>query len=72
MTGTDSVPATGPARAASFDPNTLTTAFYEDPYPTYTALREFEPVHRCSDGTYFLTRYADLDRIYRDRIVRGS
>ena len=55
------------ARAASFDPTLLTDGFYEDPYPTYAALREIDPVHRCPDGTYFLTRYADLDRIYRDR-----
>lgn len=54
-------------RAASFDPNALGPEFYADPYPTYAALREFDPVHRCPDGTYFLTRYADLDYIYRDR-----
>ena len=53
--------------AASFDPNALGREFYENPYPTYAALREFDPVHRCPDGTYFLTRYADLDQIYRDR-----
>jgi cytochrome P450 len=53
--------------AASFDPNALGRAFYENPYPTYAALREFDPVHRCPDGTYFLTRYTDLDQIYRDR-----
>jgi cytochrome P450 len=55
------------ACAAAFDPNTLGPAFYENPYPFYAALREFDPVHRCPDGSYFLTRYADLDRIYRDR-----
>jgi cytochrome P450 len=55
------------ARAVSFDPNRPGPGFYEDPYPVYSALREFDPVHRCPDGTYFLTRYADLDRIYRDR-----
>jgi len=53
--------------AASFDPNVLGQGFYENPYPTYAALREFDPVHRCPDGSYFLTRYADLDQIYRDR-----
>jgi cytochrome P450 len=53
--------------AASFDPARLTAAFHEDPYPTYAALRELDPIHRCADGSYFLTRYADLDRIYRDR-----
>src|SRR5262245_8329973 len=55
------------ALAAAFDPEALGREFYEDPYPTYTALREFDPVHRCPDGSYFLTRYAHLDRIYRDR-----
>lgn len=55
------------ACAASFDPASLDAQFYEDPYPTYAALRELDPVHRCPDGTYFLTRYADLDGIYRDR-----
>jgi cytochrome P450 len=60
------------AAAAEFDPNGLTPEFYENPYPTYAALREFDPVHRCADGTYFLTRYADLDLIYRDRVHFSS
>jgi cytochrome P450 len=51
------------ALAAAFDPNRLDAAFYEDPYPVYAALRSFDPVHRCPDGTYFLSRYSDLDRI---------
>jgi cytochrome P450 len=50
-----------------FDPNELDSAFYEDPYPTYEALRTLDPVHRCKDGSFFLTRYSDLDQIYRDR-----
>src|ERR1700756_1318345 len=58
--------------AASPDPNALPPPFYENPHPTYAALREFDPVHRCPDGTYFLTRYADLDRIYRDRVSFSS
>ena len=60
------------ALAAAFDPNSLDAAFYENPYPTYAALRELDPVHRCPDGTYFLTRYADLDPIYRDRVHFSS
>ncbi|HKQ81790.1 MAG TPA: cytochrome P450 [Steroidobacteraceae bacterium] len=60
------------ALAAAFDPNKLEPVFYEDPYPLYAALRRFDPVHRCPDGTYFLTRYADLDRIYRDRTAFSS
>jgi len=53
--------------AAEFDPNRLGPQFYANPYPTYAALRTFDPVHRCPDGSFFLTRHADLDRIYRDR-----
>ena len=44
----------------------LTDAFYQYPYPTYHALRTLAPVHRCPDGTYFLTRYKDLHQVYRD------
>src|SRR3982074_3987045 len=51
----------------SFAPANLGPEFYADPYPTYRMLREQHPVHLCPDGTWFLTRYADLDRIYRDR-----
>lgn len=51
----------------TFDPAQLDSGFYENPYPIYAALRELDPVHRCRDGTYFLTRYLDLDAIYRDR-----
>jgi cytochrome P450 len=60
-------PETAQAFAISFDPNKLSPQFYADPYPAYQALREFEPVHRCPDGTWFLSRHADLEFIYRDR-----
>jgi len=60
------------ALASAFDPNKLDAGFYENPYPVYAALRNFDPVHRCPDGTYFLSRYADLDRIYRDRSAFSS
>jgi cytochrome P450 len=53
--------------AANFDPEALSAGFFDDPYPTYAALRSHDPVHRCADGGYFLTRYADVDFIYRDR-----
>lgn len=52
--------------AAAFDPLTLPAAFYDDPFPTYDALRSWDPVHRCPDGSYFLTRYDDLIAIYKD------
>ena len=55
------------AIAQAFDPNRLNAGFYENPYDIYAALRTFEPVHRCPDGSYFLSCFADLDQIYRDR-----
>src|SRR5688572_9048037 len=59
--------AADPALARDFDPVHLAPDFYANPYEHYRALREHEPVHRCADGTWFLSRHADLDRIYRDR-----
>jgi cytochrome P450 len=63
-------PAMSPARAreiaASFDLRSLPPDFYANPYPVYTLLRESEPVKRMPDGSYFLTRYADLVDVYRD------
>jgi cytochrome P450 len=52
--------------AQAFDLNRLDRTFLDDPYPTYRALREHEPVHRLPDGTYFLTHYDDLVEVYRD------
>jgi len=56
-----------PFRLQSFDPAHLSPQFFADPYPTYEALRRHAPLHRCPDGSWFLTSHADLDRIYRDR-----
>lgn len=55
-----------PDLVRSFDPRHLSPAFYEDPYPTLHALRRHAPLRRCPDGTVFVTRHADLSRIYRD------
>ncbi len=49
-----------------FDLRSLPGSFYDDPYPTYAALRAVSPVHRLPDRSLFLTRYADLEHIYRD------
>jgi hypothetical protein len=51
--------------AAGFDLEKLTPEFYVDPYPTYRALREHEPVKRLPNGSYFLTRYDDLVSAYK-------
>jgi cytochrome P450 len=44
----------------------LTPAFYANPYPTYRALREIDPVKRLPNGSYFLTRYDDLVAAYKN------
>lgn len=49
-----------------FDLTRLTPGFLADPYPTYRALRERAPVKQMPDGSVFLTRHADLSRVYRD------
>jgi cytochrome P450 len=56
----------GAELARSFDLSALPPAFYDDPFPYYHALRAYDPVLRLADGSYFLTRYADLQAVYRD------
>ena len=51
--------------AARFDIEKLEPEFYANPYPTYRALREHEPVKRLRNGSYFLTRYDDLVSAYK-------
>jgi cytochrome P450 len=49
-----------------FDLRALPPDFYANPYSVYALLRETEPIKRMPDGSYFLTRYADLMSVYRD------
>jgi cytochrome P450 len=58
--------------AAGFDLEKLTPEFYANPYPTYRALRENEPVKRMPNGSYFLTRYDDLFAAYKNTKVFSS
>jgi cytochrome P450 len=58
--------------AADFDIEKLTPEFYADPYPTYRALREREPVKRLPNGSYFLTRYDDLVSAYKSTKIFSS
>ena len=58
--------------AASFDLRALPPDFYANPYPVYAALREGAPVRAMPDGSWFLTRYADLVAVYRDAHVFSS
>ena len=52
--------------AASFDLEKLTPEFFLNPYPTYRALREHEPIKRLPNGSWFLTRYDDLVTAYKN------
>jgi cytochrome P450 len=58
--------------AASFDLEKLTPEFYANPYPTYRALREHEPIKRLPNGSCFLTRYDDLVGVYKNTKVFSS
>jgi cytochrome P450 len=52
--------------AVAFDLQDPPPGFLDDPFPTYHRLRQHDPVHRCPDGSYFLTRYDDVAEVYRD------
>ena len=54
------------AIAASFDLRALPPEFHANPYPVYQLLRETAPVRPMPDGSFFLTRHADLLAVYRD------
>jgi cytochrome P450 len=58
--------------AAQFDLEKLTPEFYANPYPTYRALREHEPVKRLPNGSYCLTRYDDLINAYKSTKLFSS
>src|SRR5215475_2902664 len=58
--------------AEGFDLEHLTGEFYADPYPTYRALRESDPVKRMRNGSYFLTRYDDLVTAYKNTKAYSS
>src|SRR5690554_3686867 len=49
-------PAGDEALVRGFDLRRVGADFLENPYPTYRALRRLSPVHRCPDGSLFLTR----------------
>ena len=66
------MPAADRALAAAFDLRQLADSFYDDPFATYRALREHEPVKRMADGSVFLTRYADIAAVYKDTATFSS
>lgn len=58
--------------ATAFDLRALPDDFLFNPYPVYATLRTKDPVRLMPDGSYFLTRHADLVSVYRDAATFSS
>jgi cytochrome P450 len=52
--------------AREFDLRRLPPDFYENPFPYYRALRYHEPVKQLPGGGYLLTRYRDVEYVYKN------
>ena len=55
-----------------FDLTRLPDDFIDNPHPHYAALRERDPVYEMPGGGLFLSRHADLVRVYKDRKTFSS
>jgi cytochrome P450 len=58
--------------ALNFSLGNPPSGFSENPYPVFAALRTHSPVHSLSDDTVLLTRYAEVDAIYRSADVSAD
>jgi hypothetical protein len=67
MSSTLVAPDPQTALLETFDLYAPPAEFYESPYPYYKALRELDPVHENADGSFYLTRYEDVRRVYRTK-----
>ncbi|MEL0303089.1 MAG: cytochrome P450 [Rhodobiaceae bacterium] len=56
----------------TFDLTRLPDDFIDNPHPHYAALRERDPVCEMAGGGLFLSRHADLVRVYKDRRTFSS
>jgi cytochrome P450 len=66
----DSVSAAELAR--DFDLRCLPPDFYENPFPYYAALRQYQPVKALPGGGYLLTRYRDIEYVYKNPKIFSS
>jgi len=57
---------------SDFDLRRLPPDFYDDPFPYYAALQVDSPVKRLPDGAYLLTRYEDVEFVYKNPKIFGS
>ena len=55
-----------------FDLRSLPADFYEDPFPYYTALQAVSPVRELPDGSYLLTRYDEVEFVYKNPKIFSS
>lgn len=58
--------------ATGFDLNAPPPQFIIDPFPYYEAMTRDAPVLPQPDGSFILSSYADLDRVYRDTTLYSS
>jgi cytochrome P450 len=58
--------------AARFDLVDPPAGFHDDPYPIYHALRTHAPVHLMTSGSMLVSRYADLEAIYKNTALFSS
>jgi cytochrome P450 len=57
---------------SGFDLRSLPADFYENPFTYYSALQTHSPVKRLPDGSYFLTRYEDVEFVYKNPKIFSS
>ena len=55
-----------------FDLRSLPADFYEDPFPYYRALQAASPVRELPDGSYLLTRYDEVEFVYKNPKIFSS
>jgi cytochrome P450 len=64
--------SSNPCDVSGFDLRNLSADFYDNPFPYYAALRAESPIKRLPDGTFLLTRYADVEFVYKNPKIFSS
>ncbi len=57
---------------SGFDLRNLPADFYENPFPYYAALQARSPIKRMPDDTILLTRYEDVEFVYKNPKIFSS
>jgi cytochrome P450 len=64
--------SSNPRDVSGFDLRNLPADFYDDPFPYYAALQADSPIKRLPDGAFLLTRYADVEFVYKNPKIFSS